>query len=99
MGAKLYWGSGKTLTKLGLLRYELDFVLAATVVFGDDVHQWDALLETIKAVSGSNTLVVIANLHSLPLGHPNREAMDRAFYAPLLEDFEVRLLPDSLLHP
>merc|ERR1719161_2812768 len=91
---KLYWGNPEPLTRLGSPTKELDFVLATDVVFGDDMQQWVALVETIKAVSGTNTLVVIANLR-----HPNREAIDRAFYKPILEEFEVKQLPQSLLHP
>merc|ERR1712176_842925 len=83
----------------GLPKKTLDFVLAATVVFGSDPRQWNALVETIKAVSGSSTLVVVANRHKFPASHPSRKAMDRGFYKPLLEEFEVRRLPQNLLHP
>eukprot|EP00747_Dinoflagellata_sp_TGD_P096942 gnl/TRDRNA2_/TRDRNA2_166985_c0_seq3.p1 gnl/TRDRNA2_/TRDRNA2_166985_c0~~gnl/TRDRNA2_/TRDRNA2_166985_c0_seq3.p1 ORF type:complete len:345 (-),score=56.72 gnl/TRDRNA2_/TRDRNA2_166985_c0_seq3:18-1004(-) len=58
---KLYWGSAEPLAALGL-RQEPDFVLAADVVYGRDLEVWSALVETIKALAGSDTLVVITNM-------------------------------------
>merc|ERR1712216_87788 len=52
---KLLWG-----TQAALELKQHDFVLAADVVYGSDSAVWDALLETIRALSGSSTLVVIA---------------------------------------
>merc|ERR1739848_861815 len=52
---KLLWGRTEPLAILGLK--EPDFVLAADVVYGSDPEVWDVLLETIKVLSGSSTLV------------------------------------------
>merc|ERR1712110_1011154 len=95
---KLDWGSAESLTSLGSLNNEFDFLLAADVVFGNDPQQWRALMKTIKVLSGHNTLVLIANFHRYPLGHPCRQEMDAAFYIPILEEFEAKVLPQSLLH-
>ena len=82
------------------LKQELDFVLAADVVYGTDTEQWDMLVKTIKAVSGRHTLVVIANVHRNPPGHQQGEGMDRAFCIEALsEEFDAKPLPCSLLHP
>ena len=42
------------------LKQEPDFVLAANVVY--DREMWDSLVETIKGLSGSSTLVMMANV-------------------------------------
>jgi len=86
---KLFWGSIEPLTVLGL-KQEPDFVLAAGVVYDPEV--WDKLLDTLKALSGSSTLVVIAD--------QRRPKLDTGpFYKALSEGFEMKLLPQSLLHP
>merc|ERR1711933_52143 len=59
---KLLWGP-KPQAALEL-KQELDFVLAADVVYGSSPEVWDALLETLRALSGSRTLVLIANIRS-----------------------------------
>eukprot|EP00747_Dinoflagellata_sp_TGD_P179800 gnl/TRDRNA2_/TRDRNA2_31199_c0_seq1.p1 gnl/TRDRNA2_/TRDRNA2_31199_c0~~gnl/TRDRNA2_/TRDRNA2_31199_c0_seq1.p1 ORF type:complete len:251 (-),score=42.49 gnl/TRDRNA2_/TRDRNA2_31199_c0_seq1:119-763(-) len=91
---KLRWGSADPLTMLGL-KQDLDFVLATEVLFGDNLEQWSALVETIKMVSGSNTLVLISN-HA---NHFQSTGMDGALYKMLDQHFEVKLLSQSLLHP
>ena len=90
---KLLWGRTNFIepfTIFGLK--EPDFVLAADVVYGSDPEVWDALLETIKALSGSSTLVVIANVCGT-------QCDARPFYKMVQEDFKMKLLPQSLLHP
>lgn len=86
---KLLWGSTEPLAALGL-RQEPDFVLAANVVY--DPKAWDALVETIKALSGSSTLAVIANMRG-----PEHDAAP--FYKALSQEFAIKLLSQSLLHP
>eukprot|EP00747_Dinoflagellata_sp_TGD_P061071 gnl/TRDRNA2_/TRDRNA2_152348_c0_seq3.p1 gnl/TRDRNA2_/TRDRNA2_152348_c0~~gnl/TRDRNA2_/TRDRNA2_152348_c0_seq3.p1 ORF type:complete len:172 (+),score=37.77 gnl/TRDRNA2_/TRDRNA2_152348_c0_seq3:1-516(+) len=95
---KLFWGSAEPLATLGLKKQDLDFVLAADVVYGKDL-EWGALVQTIKEIAGRDTLVVIANLHRYPVGHPKGEGIDGAFFQALLEDFDAKLLPQSLLQP
>ena len=92
---KLSWGSAEPLAMLKRKR-EPDFVLAADVVYGSDLEQWSALVKTIKGLSGSNTLVLIANVHRYPVGHPNSEGTDGAFYEALSKKFEVMPLSQSL---
>ena len=77
---KLLWGAEpKAVLKL---KQEPDFVLAADVVYGSpDV--WDVLLETIKALSGSNTLVVIANVR-------RTQCDARPFYKMVKENFNCQ---------
>merc|ERR1712226_1261621 len=55
---KFFWGSAEPLAALGL-KQEPDFVLAAGVVY--DPEAWDALLDTLKTLSGNSTLVLIAD--------------------------------------
>ena len=74
------------------LRQEPDFVLAADVVYGGNPEARDALVESIKALSGGSTLVVIANVH-------RRRSNMELFYEALSEEFEIRSLPQRLLHP
>merc|ERR1711933_228838 len=49
---KLFWGSAETLPALGL-NHKPDFLLAANVVYYPEA--WDALLDTLKTLSGSST--------------------------------------------
>ena len=56
----MLWATAEPLGALGL--EEPDFVLAADVVYGRSPEVWDALAETIKALSESSTLVAIANV-------------------------------------
>merc|ERR1712032_926397 len=85
---RLFWGRSEPLT--APLKKVLDVVLAANVVY--DLKAWDALLETTKALSGSNTLAVIANLcrPKLHIGLISKTLSD---------EFEIKLLPQNLLHP
>jgi len=86
---RLFWGRSEPLTALGL-KEVLDVVLAANVVY--DPKAWDALLETTKALSGSNTLAVIADVC--------RPKLDIGCISKALSDeFEIKLLPQNLLHP
>ena len=87
---KLFWGSAEPLTALGL-KQKPDFVLAASVVY--DPEWWDALLDTIKTLSGSSTLVLFA------AGKRRRKLDVGPFYMALSEEFDMKLLPQSLLHP
>lgn len=57
---KALWGRTEPLAILGLK--DPDFVLVADAVFGSDPEVWDVLLETIKALCESSTLMVIANV-------------------------------------
>merc|ERR1712151_335810 len=88
---KLSWGSAGPVAALGL-RQEPDFVLAADVVYGGNPEAQDALVESIKALSGGSTLVGIAQLL-------RRRSEVGLFYEDLSEEFEIRSLPQRLLHP
>eukprot|EP00746_Dinoflagellata_sp_MGD_P143867 gnl/MRDRNA2_/MRDRNA2_76638_c0_seq1.p1 gnl/MRDRNA2_/MRDRNA2_76638_c0~~gnl/MRDRNA2_/MRDRNA2_76638_c0_seq1.p1 ORF type:complete len:174 (+),score=47.23 gnl/MRDRNA2_/MRDRNA2_76638_c0_seq1:555-1076(+) len=81
------------------LKQAPDFVLAADVVYGTDMKQRRALVKTIKAVSGSYTLVIIANVHRYPLNHPKARRKDGDFYKALSDEFDIELLPQAALHP
>merc|ERR1711924_379838 len=87
----LLWGRTQPLAILGL-KQEPDFVLGADVVYGSDPEVWDTLLETIKAFSGSSTLVVIASVC-------RTQCDARPFWKMVQEDFNMKFLPQSLLHP
>ena len=64
-------------------------MLAANVVYDPEV--WDALVKTVKALSGLNTLVLIAD--------QRRPKLDAGpFYKALSGKFEMKLLAQSLLH-
>ena len=71
------------------LKQEPDFVLASGVMYDPEV--WDRLLGTLKALSGSSTLVLLANRR-----RPNLDATP--FYDALSEDFDMVELSQSLLH-
>merc|ERR1712216_1011077 len=87
----LIWGGAQPLASLGL-KQEPDFVLAADVVYGNNPEVWDALMETIKALSCSSTLVVIANVR--------RAKCDAVlFYQKLQKDFTMKSLRQGLLCP
>merc|ERR1712003_475697 len=80
---KLFWGSAEPFTVLGL-KQEPDFVLASSVLYDPEV--WEKLLDTLKALTGSSTLVVIAD--------PRRSNIDTApFYKAVSEGCEMKLLP------
>ena len=65
-------------------------MLAANVVY--DREMWDSLVETIEGLSGSSTLVVIANVQ--------RPKLDAGpFYETLWKEFEMKMLSQSALHP
>ena len=65
-------------------------MLAANVVY--DREMWDSLVETIKGLSGSSTLVVMANVQ--------RPKLDAGpFYETLSKEFEMKMLSQSALHP
>merc|ERR1712151_372167 len=87
---KLLWGP-KPSAALDL-KHELDFVLAADVVYGSSPEVWDALLETFRALSGSRTFVVIADVRRL-------QCDARHFWNMVQKDFKMKLLPQSSLHP
>merc|ERR1712048_450220 len=85
---KLLWG---TTPQAALeLKQEADFVLAADVVYGSSPEVWDALVETMKALSGSRTLVMIANVRRI-------QCDDRTFWDMVQKDFKIKLLPQSVL--
>ena len=64
-------------------------MLAANVVYDPEV--WDALVKTVKALSGSSTLLLIAD--------QRRPKLDAGpFYKALSGKFEMKLLAQSLLH-
>merc|ERR1712050_706187 len=88
---KLRWGSAEPLTALGL-KQPPDFMLAADVLYGSDSKVRDALVETIRALSGINTVVVIASVNRL------RDEVG-SFYDLLSDEFELKLLPQGLLYP
>merc|ERR1711879_237379 len=70
---KLFWGCVEPLAALELKEFP-DFVLAANVLY--DLEAWDALVQTIKELSGSDTLVVFASMF-----RPTKD--DRPFFEQL----------------
>merc|ERR1712048_1038989 len=87
---KLLWG---TTPQAALeLKQEPDFVLAADVVYGSSPEVWNALLETLRALSGSRTLVVIADVRRV-------QCDARPFFNMVRKDFKMKMLPQSFLQP
>ena len=58
---KLVWGADDPLKKLGL-RTHPDLIMASDVVYGNDPSKWTNLIQTMRDLSGPNTLVLIANV-------------------------------------
>ena len=65
-------------------------MLASNVVY--DLEMWDSLVKTIKGLSGSSTLVVMANVQ-----RPKFDA--GPFYETLSKEFKMKMLSQSALHP
>ena len=46
--------------------------MASDVVYGNDPSKWTNLIQTMRDLSGPNTLVLIANVQRYPIHHPSR---------------------------
>ncbi|KNC81629.1 hypothetical protein SARC_06052 [Sphaeroforma arctica JP610] len=71
---KLVWGDKEALHTVsdGTGRHP-DLILASDVVYGNDPKQWRKLVRTLVALSGPNTLVLLANVQRYPVHHPLAE--------------------------
>ena len=93
---KLVWGADDPLRKLGLRRHP-DLVMASDVVYGNDPSKWTNLIQTMRDLSGPNTLVLIANVQRYPIHHPLAET--KFYTESTAAYFERSELPVSCLHP
>ena len=93
---KLVWGADDPLKKLGLRRHP-DLVMASDVVYGNDPSKWTNLIQTMRDLSGPNTLVLIANVQRYPIHHPLAET--KFYTESTAAYFERSELPVSCLHP
>jgi hypothetical protein len=93
---KLVWGVDDPLKKLGL-RTKPDLVIASDVVYGNDPSKWTNLVQTMRDLSGPNTLVLIANVQRYPIHHPLAET--KFYTESTAAHFERSELPVSCLHP
>ena len=91
---RLIWGQSRDPLREDLhLKSPPDFILASDVVYGNDKQKWKALIETMKNISGQNTLIVCGNVRRYPVGHPLAE---ETFYAEATKDDFFRVEVPSL---
>ena len=93
---KLIWGTKSALKSLDLTNHP-DLVMASDVVYGNDPAKWTNLVQTMRDLSGKNTLLLIANVQRYPLHHPLAEMK---FYTEATATYFDRTeIPVNALHP